>query len=245
MDTSRSSATVFATKVPLVRRDRSTNHISRASVASNWAASSSAIRVLPAPPDPVMVTSRCCRKSLAIATSSSSRPTNDVSGTGRLFAETVDGATREARPRPRSAAVSNSARSSPESCRASARSATLSRYGARRDPRSSAPIADVLSRANSASVSWEKPRATRCCLRSSPKEATARPLLSAGSLWTAQVRSWHLTGWLTGGTFRETIAGRASFLGSEAAAAPWLSATRIAAILAPDGRSRSCGTSRR
>ena len=54
------------------------------SVPAAWA-SSIANRVLPIPPGPVIVMSRAVRSRLPAAVSSGSRPTNDVTGLGRLF----------------------------------------------------------------------------------------------------------------------------------------------------------------
>ena len=56
--------------------------------SSTLAPTCSDVRVLPTPPDPTMVTTRCFFSSDSISATSASRPTNDVSCNGKLFGST-------------------------------------------------------------------------------------------------------------------------------------------------------------
>ena len=62
----------------------SQNHAPSGKRGSTSAATWTASRVFPTPPTPVSVTRRVASNALAIALSSCSRPTNDVSWSGRL-----------------------------------------------------------------------------------------------------------------------------------------------------------------
>ena len=66
------------------RGERSTNQTPSGKSASTTPARRSARRVLPAPPDPVSVSSRASASSPAARATSGSRPTNRVRGVGSL-----------------------------------------------------------------------------------------------------------------------------------------------------------------
>lgn len=80
---------VLATSVWSVSGARSTRHTPSGVLSSNSLPSCTAKRVLPAPPAQTTVTSRCsCRRAVTTPISSC-RPTNEVTGCGRLCREVV------------------------------------------------------------------------------------------------------------------------------------------------------------
>ena len=127
-----------------------------------------AVWVFPMPPAPVSVTSRCSRTSRATSSSSTSRPTKLVRESGKFETPVSGQGPSGNAPPPRRrrdpecvAAASNSPRCSSLSASAFTKSASVSRCGVRRYPRSSAPMPFVLIRARSASASCESPAASR------------------------------------------------------------------------------------
>jgi hypothetical protein len=81
--TPTASATAATTVAGSVTRTRSTNHAPSRRSAARPVATLIARRVLPTPPGPTAVTSRCSARSRASATRSVARPMNGVTGTGR------------------------------------------------------------------------------------------------------------------------------------------------------------------
>ena len=73
------------TSVESVMVPRGTNQVPSGYSSTSDAATWSASRVLPVPPGPVSVTSRELATSVRVSSSSRSRPTNEVSSTGRLL----------------------------------------------------------------------------------------------------------------------------------------------------------------
>jgi hypothetical protein len=127
--------------------------------------------LLPTPPGPVSVTSRFERMSWRTVATSRDRPTKLVSRMGRLCrrpgALTGAGNSRGGRL----AAERNSARSSACSPRLSASRRAVSRYGARRVPRSRSEMPRALISTLAASASCVRPAARRYLRRSSLKPA--------------------------------------------------------------------------
>lgn len=136
---------------------RSTKRTPAGKSSPRPATTSSASRVLPAPAGPVRVTRRAPpERSIERARSNSAaRPTSGVGGTGthRSAAFTA--------PEPCRADVASTSRSASVSRSASASSATVSRRGVRRRPRSSVLTASTLRPERSASSCCVRPAARR------------------------------------------------------------------------------------
>jgi hypothetical protein len=82
--TPTASATAATTAAGSVTRTRSTNHGPSRRSAARSAATLIASRVLPTPPGPTAVTSRCPARASESSARSATRPMNAVTGTGRL-----------------------------------------------------------------------------------------------------------------------------------------------------------------
>ena len=111
-----------------------------------------ASRVLPTPPGPVRVSSRVPPGVSGAMTSPSSRRRPNIGGPGSPVGPSLPSGTGRAAAA-RSAAA-RSARCGSSRSSASARARKVCGYGLRRSPRSSAPMAFVVSPARSASSSW-------------------------------------------------------------------------------------------
>ena len=109
-------ATVDANEVAVAERREFDEPDAVAEPSSRLAATCSEVRVLPTPPEPTSVTSRCCSKSDVISAISVSRPTNDFNCCGKLLGSSLSERKRrkvrgECRARPIDRRCSGRARS--------------------------------------------------------------------------------------------------------------------------------------
>ena len=83
--TENSAATASSTPAGSRIGASSHSHAPSANRPAAWAAACNASRVLPTPPGPVRVTTRAWPSAAAVCSSSRARPTNELTGNGRLL----------------------------------------------------------------------------------------------------------------------------------------------------------------